>query len=414
LETKKEDPNNITVSYLNEKNEASLAKSNFLARMSHEMRTPLNAIIGMSTIAQTSEDLEKISGCLLKINEASIHLLGMINDILDMAKIEAGNFRLIDEEFNLPQMLKKIIETQKFTLDAKKQILNLDFDADLPENIVSDQQRLAQVLDNFLSNAVKFTPPEGTISFSVKKLKEDEKTCTLEIKVEDSGIGIPEEELDKIFSLFEQADGGITRKYGGTGLGLPICTSIIHLMGGTIYVDSTPGEGSTFGFTITVELGSRGAAKDSLNLQFGGAATQNAAGKNMPKFAGHSILIVEDVEINREIVTSYLEDSGFNMDCAENGLKAVEYYKADPDKYSVILMDIHMPEMDGYEATRQIRALEKEHSSPGGGRQIPIIAMTANVFKDDVDKCMAAGMTHHLGKPIDHEELIKLLEGYLL
>ena len=401
--------NNSAVPIQEDENEAGLAKSNFLARMSHEMRTPLNAIIGMSTIAQTSDDLEKIANCLKKINEASLHLLGMINDVLDMAKIEAGKMKLINEEFNLLNMLRRTSETRKFTLDAKKQNLDLDFDANLPETIVADEQRLIQVLDNFLSNAVKFTPPEGTIRFSVKKLKGDEKTCTLEIKISDTGIGIPADELDKIFVLFEQGDGGMARKYGGSDLGLPICASFIHLMGGTIQVDSQPGKGSTFRFEITVDMGSTKSPADSLTTTAG-----NNAAQNQPIFAEHAVLIVDDVEINREIVISYLEDTGINMDCAENGLKAVEFFKANSEKYGAILMDIHMPEMDGYEATRQIRAFEKEHSAPGAVRQVPIIAMTANVFKDDVEKCMAVGMTHHIGKPIDYEELIKQLSGYLL
>jgi len=409
LRLEEKDANISAVPVQDDENEAGLAKSNFLARMSHEMRTPLNAIIGMSTIAQTSDDLEKIAGCLKKINEASLHLLGMINDVLDMAKIEAGRMKLINEEFNLHQMLRRTSETRKFTLDAKKQSLDLDFDVNLPETIIADEQRLIQVLDNFLSNAVKFTPPEGTIRFSVKKLKGDEKTCTLEIKISDTGIGIPADELDKIFVLFEQGDGGMARKYGGSGLGLPICASIIHLMGGTIQVDSQPGKGSAFKFDITVGNGSCKDRNDSPAAMAG-----NDAAQNQPTFAKYSILIVDDVEINREIVTSYLEDTGIKMDCAENGLKAVELFKANFEEYGAILMDIHMPEMDGYEATRQIRAFEKEQSAPGICRQVPIIAMTANVFKDDVEKCMAVGMTHHIGKPIDYEELIKQLSGYLL
>ena len=381
------------------------AKRNFLARMSHEMRTPLNAIIGMSTIAQTSSDLERITQCLVKINDASLHLLGMINDILDLASIESGNLKLSISEFDFAQALKKVTETIRFSLDAKRLNLILDFDPNLPSTIISDQQRLIQVLDNLLSNAVKFTPPEGTITFSVKKLKETGGSSTLEIKVKDTGIGISGGAQKKIFSLFEQADGTTVRKYEGSGIGLAICSSIVHLMGGNIQVNSEPGKGSCFGFEITVECGTAKTPGDASPVEIGEVPGPD----KKPKFSGKTILLSEDVEINREIVLSLLEDTGITIDCAENGLGAVKMFSNNSSKYSLILMDIHMPEMDGLEATRQIRAVEKELGSPG----IPIIAMTANVFNDDVEKCLEAGMTSHLGKPIDFEDLMKELDKYL-
>ena len=390
---------------------SELAKSNFLARMSHEMRTPLNAIIGMSTIAQTTGDLEKISHCLVKIKEASIHLLEMINDILDLAKIEAGNFELSNAEFDFPHMLNKTVEAASFSLDAKKQNLILDFNPGLPEIIIADQQRLSQVLDNFISNALKFTPPEGTIKYSVKKLKEEGKSCTLGFCVTDSGIGISEEILKKIFEMFEQADGSMARKYGGSGMGLAICSAIVHLMGGDIHVESRPGKGSCFSFEITVEQGNR---KTEENIPSEDGKNAPASGKKS-RFAGKSILLAEDVEINREIVISLLEDTEIAINCAKNGLEAVNLIRENPSKYDLILMDIHMPEMDGYEATRLIRAFEAEmkNGKSGTSLTIPIIAMTANVFKDDVDKCLAMGMTSHLGKPIDLAELMRQLEKYL-
>ena len=407
---------------LEEKEVASdLAKSNFLARMSHEMRTPLNAIIGMSTIAQASSDLEKIAHCLTKINEASVHLLAMINGILDMAKIEAGNMKLFNAEFNLPRMLGKICENPKFTLDAKKLTLEADIDADLPETIVADEQRLTQVLDNLLSNAIKFTPPEGNIRLSVRKLTENESSCTLGIEVADNGIGMPPEKLKQAFFSFEQADGGMDRKYGGAGLGLPICVNIVNLMGGNIRAESEPGKGSVFGFEITVETGSGKAGVKRP------APEMDKAQDGKSGLSGSSILFAEDVEINREIVLALLEDSGIAIDCAENGRQALEMYRTSPSKYNLILMDLHMPEMDGLEATRQIRVFEasqKNRTSFAKGetrsyngdlrRQIPIIAMTANVFKDYVQKCLDAGMTSHLGKPIDFDELMKELNKHLI
>jgi CheY-like chemotaxis protein len=354
----------------------------------------------MCSIAQTTNKSEKLADCLAKINEASIHLLGMINSVLDLAKIETGNFNLINAELNLSQTLRKTVEIIKFTLDAKKQNLKLDFDPALPEFIVSDEQRLTQVLENLLSNAVKFTPPEGTISLSVKKLTEDEKTCTLRIEVADTGIGISTEKMKKAFALFEQLDGGLVRKYEGTGMGLPISTKIIQLMGGQIHVDSKPGQGSCFSFEITVQRGRNISSRQNAN-------TSSVDGK--AKFSGKAIILAEDVEINREIILSLFEGTDLTINCAENGLEALEKYKADPIKYDLILMDIHMPEMDGYEATRHIRAFENERKKT----PVPIVAMTANVFNEDVEKCLEAGMSCHLGKPIDCGELMETLDKFI-
>ena len=399
--------------------ESDIAKSNFLARMSHEMRTPLNAIIGMCTIAQTATDLERINDCLIKINEASVHLLGMINDVLDLAKIEAGNFELTNSEFNFTKMLRKIADALKFNLDAKKQNLVLDFDPGLPETVIADQQRLAQVLDNLLSNAVKFTPPEGTVTFSIKKIREEGVICTIEVKITDTGIGITEEAIKKLFNIFEQADGSMARKYQGAGMGLIIASSIVHLMGGEIRVETIPGKGSAFSFEISLSRGIELAAGKQNPERRGNVPFVEMG----PKYVGKYILLAEDVEINREIVLSLLEDTGIIIDCAENGLRALEKYSEDPIKYNLILMDVHMPEMDGYEATRQIRVFEKEMNAclekanprvKGCEYNVPIIAMTANIFKDDVENCLAAGMTDHLGKPIDLEQLMSVLDKFLL
>ena len=395
---------------------ADLPKNSFLAMMNHEMRTPLNAILGMCSIAQNTNDPGKIDECLVKINEASLHLLGMINNVLDLTKIETENLKLVNEEFRLKGMLNKAAETVKFIMDAKKQNLCLDLDPDLPETIVTDEQRLTQTLENILENAAKFTPPEGTITLSVKKLSEESQHCTLGVRIDDTGIGIQRNELKNIFHSFEQVDKGTTRKYGGLGIGLSLSASIIHLMGGEIQVDSKPGKGSSFSFEITVEKG-----KDPLFM------AGDSAADSIGSFQGKTIMLAEDVEINREIVLSFLENSGITIECAVNGAEALDKYKASPSKYSLILMDIHMPEMDGFEATRQIRALEEELTAKNDlkfpketsklllerPQGVPIIAMTANVFKDDVDKCLATGMTSHLGKPIDYTELMKQLNKYL-
>jgi PAS domain S-box-containing protein len=385
--------------------QSSRAKGTFLARMSHEMRTPLNAIIGMTTIARSSGELEKMEYCLAKIDEASVHLLGVINDILDMSKIEAGKFELHSACFNMGEMIRRTANVMAFRIDEKKQNFVLDLDGTLPEYIVSDEQRLAQVLTNLLANAVKFTPSEGTITLSIKKAGEEDNSCTIRMEVSDTGIGIPPEQRKKLFTLFEQGDGSIARKYGGTGLGLAIVKSIIELMGGEIDVESEAGKGSAFFFTITVERGEPVPMEAPLP-----ESGEKAEGEEAPKYSGCHILLAEDVEINREIVLSLLEDTGAIIDCAENCLRATEMFKAAPSKYNIIFMDIHMPEMDGYEATRHIREFEKESGHPA----VPIIAMTANVFREDIEKCLAAGMNDHLGKPIDLGELFKKMDAFLL
>ncbi|MCL2006755.1 MAG: ATP-binding protein [Treponema sp.] len=390
-----------------DKNTSDSAKSNFLARMSHEMRTPLNAIIGMCTIAQATKDSEKVAECLGKIQEASANLLGIINDILDMANIEAGKLRILNEKFNLNGMLQNIVKMKSFNINQKRQNLILDLDSNLPENIIADEHRMTQVLDHLISNAIKFTGPAGNITFSVKLVKEEEANCTLKFSVKDSGIGISNEGLKNIFALFEQIDGGMARKFEGLGTGLVICDSIVHLMGGRINVESEPGKGSCFSFELSIE-------KEVIH-----ADDSSDSGGGL-KFSKHTILLAEDVEINREIVIALLEDTGVKIECAENGLEAFEKFKASPSLYSLIFMDIHMPEMDGYEATRKIREFEEEMAKQtpellsGRPQGVPIIAMTANVFKEDVEKCIEAGMNAHLGKPVDIEEVLKTMETFLL
>jgi PAS domain S-box-containing protein len=514
--------------------QSNLAKSNFLARMSHEMRTPMNAIIGMTTIAQSSRDQEKMEYCLSKINEASIHLLGVINDILDMSKIEAGKFELSYSEFDFEKMLQRVTNVMNFRLDEKKQNFIIRIDHHVPRSIIADEQRLAQVLTNLLSNAGKFTPEAGSIALAVKKLADRGDLCTLRIEVADTGIGISPEQQGRLFSLFEQADGSIARKYGGTGLGLAISKSIVELMGGEIWVESELGRGSTFVFEITVERGKdqgekpAGARWEKLRilavddspevldyfLDFaesmgihcttaaGGAEAYElleASAENpfdlvftdwrmpgmngieltkkikqnigrhivvimisaaewsvieneakeagvdgfIPKplfpsvivdcintrlgaiqpetsrtgedretrdniFTGFRVLLAEDVEINREIVLTLLEDTGIAIDCAENGSEVLGQFRQNPSAYDLILMDIHMPEMDGFEATRKIRALDVPEA-----KTIPIVAMTANVFREDIEKCLAAGMNDHIGKPIDIEVLMEKLRQFL-
>ncbi|MDR2296519.1 MAG: response regulator [Clostridiales Family XIII bacterium] len=381
------------------------AKSEFLSRMSHEMRTPMNAIIGMAAIGRASDDVARKEYCLEKIDEASGHLLGVINDILDMSKIEANKFELSHTSFDLAGMLRRTVDIVNFRAEEKRQRLTLDLDAGIPRYIVSDEQRLAQVIANLLSNAVKFTPEGGLIALSVLRVAEEDGLFTLRISVRDTGIGISEEQQRRLFTSFEQVDGSISRRFGGTGLGLAISKSIVEMMGGSIRVESELGEGAVFTFEIRV----RGAAcaDDAYAREEAPKAADESPEDGLP--AGKRILIAEDVAINREVVSALLECTGVAIEFAADGEEAVERFVAAPADCDLILMDIHMPKVDGYEATRRIRA-----SGLPQARTIPIIAMTANVFREDVEKCLAAGMNDHIGKPIDADEMIAKLKRYLL
>ncbi|MDR0387530.1 MAG: PAS domain S-box protein, partial [Treponema sp.] len=323
--------------------EASKAKSNFLANMSHEIRTPLNAIIGMANIGSADSGIEKKDHCLNRIKSASTHLLNVINDILDMSKIEAEKFELSITEFDFSAMLNSVIDVLSFRLEEKKLTLDVSLDPAIHPVIISDEQRLAQVITNLLSNAVKFTPEGGSITVSSKLLSEDDSDCVIEIKVSDTGIGISPEQEIKLFHSFEQADNSISRKYGGTGLGLVISKRIVELMNGRIRVESKLGKGSSFIFTIQAGKGS----DKSVQADAGGSMVPaNITGR----LDGYTILLAEDIEINREIVFSVLDSTGAVIDQAENGRETFDKFAAAPENYDLILMDIQMPEMGGYES----------------------------------------------------------------
>jgi PAS domain S-box-containing protein len=382
--------------------EASKAKSNFLANMSHEIRTPLNAIIGMANIGGAAFDIEKKDYCLDKIKNASVHLLNVVNDILDMSKIEADKFELSITSFDFTAMLSRVINVLSFKVEEKKLALDVIVDPAIPLVIASDEQRLTQVITNLLSNAIKFTPEGGTITIGTKMLSEDDDGYVIEIIVADTGIGISPEQEAKLFHPFEQADNSISRKYGGTGLGLVISKRIVELMNGTIRVESELGKGSSFIFTIHAGKGSDESAE-----------AEAAEGIQPPAviagcFAGYRILLAEDIELNREVVLSVLAPTGAVIDYASNGREAFEKFTAAPDTYDLILMDIQMPEMGGYESTRLIRAVGIQKAAT-----IPIIAMTANVFREDIEQCLASGMNAHLGKPLNFTQLFRTLCHYL-
>ncbi|MDR1137674.1 MAG: response regulator [Synergistaceae bacterium] len=511
---------------------ASHAKSNFLANMSHEIRTPMNAIIGMTTMAKAARDIEKKEYCLGKISEASLHLLGVINDILDMSKIEANKFDLSFAEFSFEKMLQKVSNVINFRIEEKHQRFIVRLDEHIPRLMVGDDQRLSQVITNLLSNAVKFTPEEGEIRLDTRLVKEENGICVIQIDVTDTGIGISSEQQKRLFTSFEQADNGISRKFGGTGLGLAISKRIVEMMNGKIWIESELGHGSKFAFTIQtlraeddtpqnplrpgvnwanmkvmavddsnevreylkeimdslgiscdiassgeealemiekngnydiyfvdwkmpgldgLELSRRikwlgqenvvimisaaewtlieeearasGISKflgkpifpssiaDCINECLCSVITQtdaDAENSGTPNLEGYRVLLAEDIEINKEIALSLLEPTSIAVECAENGAEALRIFSESPEKYDLIFMDIQMPEMDGYEAARRIRALDVEWA-----REIPIVAMTANVFREDIERCLAAGMNDHLAKPIDIGDLMDKLSKYL-
>ena len=516
-----------------EANAASEAKSSFLSSMSHEIRTPLNAIIGMTSIGLDATNADRMRNCFIKIEEASQHLLGVINDILDMSKIEAGKFELSPTEFDFESMLRRVVGVANFRVDEKKQKMDVHIDNKIPKMLIGDDQRLAQVIANLLSNAVKFTPEQGSITLEAKLLGEENGNCEMRISVTDTGIGISPEQQELLFQSFQQADNSTTRKFGGTGLGLSISKSIVEMMGGEIWIESELNKGATFAFTIRLERGTHENQEPEFidpilrnlrilaidedagvleffreNIQYHGIHCDlidncsdaidlinksepynfiffdwqmldtdcvelvgevqrkvAAPGKavvlmisatewneveekirgvgvdkfitkplfssilmdmihecldsdigsedeepqdNYEIFKDHCILLAEDVDINRDIVMTLLEPTGLEIDCAQNGVEAVAMFREAPKKYNMIFMDMQMPEMDGCEATREIRAMDIPEA-----KTIPIIAMTANVFREDVERCIASGMNGHVGKPLNFDEVIRQLTVYL-
>jgi lactose/cellobiose-specific phosphotransferase system IIC component len=388
---------------LKQAEKASAAKSDFLSNMSHEMRTPMNAIIGMTAIAKSASEPAKKDYCLGRIEGASKHLLGVINDILDMSKIEANKLELSETGFDFVKMLEDVVNVINYRADEKHQALSVHIDDDIPRFLTGDDQRIAQVAANLLSNAMKFTPENGAIRLDAFKERDDDGEVVIRIEVSDTGIGISSEQKSRLFRSFEQADSGTSRKFGGTGLGLAISKRIVEMMGGDIWVESELGKGSTFIFTFRA---SRVSEEDYPGLQPRDA--QSSAGREAETYEGCRVLLVDDIDVNREIVIELLNPALLSIDSAENGAEALAMFADSPEKYDMIFMDVHMPEMDGYEATRRIRALDAPEA-----KTVPIVAMTANVFREDVEKCLESGMNDHIGKPFKIEEVMDKLRKYL-
>ena len=382
---------------------ANLAKSEFLSRMSHEIRTPMNGIVGMSTIAMQNIDNTD------KVIMSSKHLLALINDVLDMSKIESGKVELRHESFNFRAFLQDFENLYGEQAKSKGISYETVLASDLEVQIIGDSLRLNQVLSNLLSNALKFTPAKGIIKLRVSKTGEDQENVYLRFEVIDTGCGIAEENYDKIFESFEQENVDVTYKYGGTGLGLSIVKRFTQLMGGSIHVTSVQGSGSTF----TVDL-PFGKVKESGELaRFSDINGRDDLAKDCYvidyDFKGKRILLVEDNELNREIAEELIGATGASVESAEDGVQAVKKFKESAEGYyDLILMDVQMPHMDGYEATRCIRALGRSDA-----QKVPIFAMTANAFAEDVQKSREAGMNAHISKPLNIRAVYKQMNRYL-
>ena len=377
---------------------ANRAKSTFLSNMSHELRTPMSAIMGMTTLAlRRATDAKQIDQ-LTKVTQASQRLLGIINDILDLSKIEAERLHLEQTPFKLGSILENLSSLIGQKVSEKGLQLGIDLtpaDATLP--LQGDPLRLGQILLNLTGNALKFTD-QGSVIISVRRAEEQSEEVLLRFEVRDTGIGISADDQKRLFTAFEQADGSMTRRYGGTGLGLAIRKRLTQMMGGQIGVDSQPGNGSTFWFTVRL-------SKDREPLATEDNPTPYSAEETLKtQYAGTHLLLVEDEPVNQEVSRELLEALGFTVDLANDGIEAVE--RAKNTDYALILMDVQMPHMNGMDATQAIRALP-------GRAATPILAMTANAFDEDRQRCIDAGMNDHIGKPVDPEVLFQTLLKWL-
>jgi signal transduction histidine kinase/DNA-binding response OmpR family regulator len=370
-----------------EAEEARKIQEQFLANMSHEIRTPMNGILGMIQLIKGTTLNEEQCECIDTINESAANLLVIINDILDFSKISNGKMVLEEVDYVFKDVIKNCIKITQLKAQEKGIELTTDIDAGIFPVLSGDPVRLNQILINLVGNAIKFTE-KGTVTVSAKMLEENESTTKVEFSIQDTGIGIPEDKLSSIFESFTQASSSTTRKYGGTGLGLTITKQLVELQGGKIYIKSAPGTGSTFSFFLVIKK-----AATSENVAKGSAGIQSST-----ELSGVNILLVEDNVINQKVATKTLMRQGAIVDIANNGREAIEMVQK--KAYSVILMDIQMPEMDGLQATEYIRN-QMEHPL----NKTPIIAMTASALVSEKGRCLSIGMNDYLSKPFVAKDL---------
>ncbi|MDR1203961.1 MAG: response regulator [Peptococcaceae bacterium] len=368
---------------------ASQAKSRFLTSMSHEIRTPLNAIIGMAHIAKKARTKEKSDASTDEILAASGHLLGILNDILDMSNIESGKLTIEKDRLVLNRVMEEVVSIIGEGCRTKGLVFSHNIDALPRVTAMGDKLRLRQVLINLLGNAVKFTPEDGQVYFLVNVTKETDAYADVRFVVKDTGIGIGEEQRERLFVAFEQGSAG-NMKHGGAGLGLAISQNLVGMMGGEITVESAPGKGSVFAFEIRLEK------------------TADAGGEGgivIPDLTGKHILSAEDIEINRVVLTELLAETNAQVDEAADGAEAVEKFRRSPEGYyDFVFMDLLMPNMDGYGAARGIRGLNREDAV-----KVPIVALSANAYPEDIDRAIEAGMNSHLAKPVDFGAMMRIL-----
>lgn len=381
---------------------ASKEKSLFLSRMSHEIRTPMNGILGMTEIAKMSlEDTEKLEECLDKIKMSSDYLLSLINDILDMSRIESGKIELYYKSFDIHEFAARTYtmfnqkaesENIKFNVQAKNVVYPY---------VISDELRLSQVTFNIISNALKFTEPGGKIDVVIEQQVIDETMCTLEISIKDTGIGISKEFQDHIFEPFEQASSATSFKYGGTGLGLAISNNLVKMMGGTIKINSAIGKGSEFVVHVDMKISNEAPQRDTLVHK---DISKDKSQKENP-LNGYNILLAEDNELNADIAVSLLEHKGANVYHVWNGEEALNTFKNSGNgEYDVILMDIHMPKMNGLDSCKEIR-----HCNHNQAKTVCIIGLSANAFNQDVKDAMDIGMNGYVSKPFNVNELVNTI-----
>ncbi len=389
--------------------EATRIKTQFLANMSHEIRTPMNGILGMCHLALRIDPPSRVRRYIRNIEDSARALLHIINDILDVSKIEAGKMEIERVPFKIWAVLSSVQATLSREIGEKHLSLRTYVDPAVPEALTGDPLRLSQILLNLAGNAVKFTEC-GSVSVAVRRASEEEASLLppdkirLAFSVADTGIGIAPEQLDDIFEMFTQADASVTRRFGGTGLGLAICRRLVEMMGGRISVQSVPGEGTTFFFTLLFATASEAAAQPAGELALPPSENAEPVSGTLRRPDAPHILLAEDNEINRMIAEELLEAKGYRVDVAVNGEEAVR--KARAGAYDAVLMDIQMPVMDGLEAARQLRREERF-------RALPIIAMTAHAMSGDREKSLAAGMQDHVTKPIEPEVLYAALARWL-